>query len=115
MFSNGVSIFSLELFSWFPSGLVFGWVGLFFFVFLFFFFWFLLYIHLAQDLVDRRDVAKFYHFCPSSDPPVPWRMPPGELNLEGKIGSYPIHMAVLGVGYSRGGLRMVRLSCIMPQ
>lgn len=109
MFSNGVSIFSLELFSWFPSGLVFGLVGLFFFCFVLF----LLYIHLAQDLVDRRDVAKFYHFCLSSDPPVPWRMPPGELNLEGKIGSYP--MAVLGVRYSRGGLRMVRLSRIMPQ
>lgn len=88
------------------------WLG---FVCLLFFFSFLLYIHLAQDLVDRRDVAKFYHFCPSSDPPVPWRMPPGELKLEGKVGSYPIHIAGLGIRYSRGRLRMVMLSHIMPQ
>ena len=36
------------------------------------FFW-LLCIHLPQDLVDRRHAAQFYHFCPSSDPLVPWR------------------------------------------
>lgn len=36
------------------------------------FFW-LLYIHLPQDLADRRHAAQFYHFCPSSDPLVPWR------------------------------------------